>query len=105
MAGGQSPSNQLETEAMRIPRPQTHGLPQTIMGPPHQVLHPLLHTDLTVRTLPDVRGTSGHLPDRSAGAPTRLHDHLPPRPAPLTGTTNGGLPNNDGKSGFSREIS
>ena len=101
---------------MRIPGPQTQGQPQTIMEPSHQVLssggvHPLPHTDLTVRTLPDVRGTSGHLPDRSTGAPARLHDHLPPRPAPLTGTPNGGLPNkppppgHDGKSGFPREIS
>nr|XP_022327195.1 uncharacterized protein LOC111126678 [Crassostrea virginica] len=103
-------------QALRIPGPQTQGLPQTIMGPPHQVLssggvHPLPHTDLTVRTLSDVRGTSSHLPDWSTGAPARLHDHLPPRPPPLTGTPNGGLPNklpppgHDGKSGFPREIS
>ncbi|XP_078331374.1 uncharacterized protein LOC144625152 [Crassostrea virginica] len=25
-------------QAMRIPDPQTQGLPQTVMGPPHQVL-------------------------------------------------------------------
>ena len=74
-------------------------------------IHPLPHTDLAVRTLPNVRMISSHLPDRSTGAPARLHDHLPPRPAPLTGTSNGGLRNKppppglDGKSGFPWEIS
>ena len=82
--------------------------------PPGSLLlgvHPLPHTDLTVRTLPHVRGTSGDIRNRSTGTPARLHDHRPPRPAPLTGTPNGGLPNkppppgHDGKFGFPREIS
>ena len=93
------------------PGPATDNNGTTPPGSLLRRIHPLPHTDLTVRTLPDVRGTSGHLPDRSTGAPARLHDHLPPRPAPLTGTPNGGLPNkppppgHDGKSGFPREIS
>ena len=88
------------------PGPATDNNGTTPPGSLLRGVHPLPHTDLTVRTLPDVRGTSGHLPDRSTGAPARLHDHLPPRPAPLTGTPNGGLPykhrppGHDGKSGF-----
>ena len=93
---------------MRIPGPTNPGSAADNTGttPPGPLLwgvHLLYHTDVTVRTLPDVRETSSHLPDRSTGTPARLHDHLPSKPAPLTGTPNGGLPNkpptpgNDGK--------
>ena len=93
------------------PGPATDNNGTTPPGSLLQGIHPLPHTDLAVLTLPDVRGTSGHLPDRSTGAPARLHDHLPPLPAPFTGSPNGGLPNKppppvpEGKSGFPWEIS
>lgn len=71
---------------------------------------PLPHTDLAVRLLPDDRGTCGHLPDGSTGAPRGVHDHLPPWSTPTTGAPNGGLPNqpaptgHTGKSDISRPI-
>ena len=83
---------------MRIPDPTDPGPAAdkngtTPPGPLLRGVHLLYNTDVSVRTLSDVRGTSSHLPDRSKGAPARLHDHLPSQPAPLTGTPNGGLPN------------
>nr|XP_022327263.1 uncharacterized protein LOC111126717 [Crassostrea virginica] len=75
--------NSYEDPWPSVPGPAEDNNGTTPPGSLLREIHPLPHTDLAVRTLPNVRRISSHLPDRSTGAPARLHDHLPPGPAPF----------------------